>query len=1555
MHARGSFPPVAPSLTTGRAPMLALAPHSAAFGDISTCVRLETGKRVCAFSHGQRPTLDGRPATHSRSINGAYAATALALCTAVGCRQQPRSRSRGISVARARVRQEVTAVEGDVVEVTDVQGDVTNGRTSKSPRERTKVPKPPRAAAGRTKTRVQPGDDGLLDPVLSRPARGARAPTPHRINDTWYDRVSNTSEQAAAVVKRHRRRAAAGLQATDGIDPGIMHCSQGQMGSLRKFLDTWLPERIRRVAHLATLSDTSIVLVPSGHEPDTLRMDAFNVLLTNSTKPTRLFELNQELQNNGAAPVLAKNLCHLQGDGLADDDPEAEELAQQAKRRFKVHLRPELMYYKSPRHTTEYHVASQDTLGLLAMVPAEVTDAVTGLSQSIDVEMGLVPLTEDTGHFYSNGSKKMLVHRIQKLPKPVKRTKERLLLVDAENADHHLGRPQKVDPCVEYVRQGEVLIRGAPQALRGGVPADIFLQAMGRTDNDFRRMKNFGLWTSYTSRSREEAINYIFDAWAEKRYGGAASVERMDKIGWFEGNFKTFLSARHIGELGRRLYNERLGLNLTEQHLTITDLLAAVDFMLDGNDEVDDLESFDHKGLRPVGVVLDQQARKWMYDIEHAGIMNIHVDMTKCTAEESGGLAQALRRVYNDNNAHACDDYNQLYAVAQSRKMTLVDERGLDSIKRIQAIRLVHGSEFGRVCPIETGDGQSCGLVKHLAQGGQVTPEGQVFMPVQRVVGGRRQIDEPWEYLSSQESFQCRIVGYDTAYGRDGLIRAPLKIGESKASAGPPALVNVRHLDNFSSVGIEQVDYIDAAPPLGLSVGLIPFLEHDDANRMLMGAKMQNQAIPPLFCERPIVGTGMEATVASSSAQNQFAETEGQVLRSEGNGATVVGTFIHKGQTAEADKRYPEGWQRTTLELRTEEVNHRFTDSAKGQRGTLTHHIPVAQPGQRVYARDMLASGNTTNGGELAIGSNIVVAYMPYEGYNYEDAIVISKRMVREDILTSVYMDVVDVPLERRAKSYVPSPGEVPTLERLKEVAPKNAHTLDEEGFVRVGTWVEEQDTLAVVWRQTPQGMKRFIAKAPTFCHGRVIAVMKITNPERKSERILRIYVASRKRVEVGDKLAGRHGNKGIVSTIVEERDMPYLPDGTPVDICLNPLGVPSRMNVGQIFECLMGMAGRWTGNEYRVAPFDEMFADDASRGLVFEALDRANKELGPQYNWLLDPSWPGKSILFDGRTGHCFDQPIAVGVTYFLKLHHQVTKKIDSGIRITSNSKLKASDAQEEGKNHKPFRGFRIGEMEVSALVGHGASAMLQECLSIKSDKNSVRSNLAWKSMLDGDDVSVPRGAASQVWPQLQREIAACAFGMDAREYAKRRKPKADNFEFKPASSAISRPTKPSSWGTFSPSSWKPLPKKEADMIESYWKRMKGLRDGTAPDRPKMKADIPDWGDWSDGGATADIAYEAGDDGDDGGAAELVDGGAAELAVGGGAAEAEMPQPTGDGGSGDTELVWEEAGEVDDDRGNDTANSDDYTGDDDDESLFSFDSAEFFEDDDDGDDYDQV
>ena len=650
-------------------------------------------------------------------------------------------------------------------------------------------------------------------------------------------------------------------------------------------------------------------------------------------------------------------------------------------------------------------------------------------------------------------------------------------------------------------------------------------------------------------------------------------------------------------------------------------------------------------------------------------------------------------------------------------------------------MRDIHPSHYGRICPIETPEGPNAGLIGSLATHARVNEYGFIETPFWRVENGHVIKSGDPIYIAADLEDECRVAPGDVATNSDGLITAEL--------------VPVRYRQDFETVPPNQVDYVQLSPVQVISVAtsLIPFLEHDDANRALMGSNMQRQAVPLLRPERPLVGTGLETQVARDSGMVPITNVNGEVV------------FVDSTQIIVRDHEGSDHY-------------HILQKYQRSNQDTCLNQRPIVSQGDTVIAGQVLANGSACEGGEIALGQNVLVAYMPWEGYNYEDAILVSQRLVREDLYTSVHIEKYEI----EARQTKLGPEEI--TREIPNVAEDSLGSLDEMGIIRIGAFVESGDIL--VGKVTPKGesdqppeekLLRAIfgekardvrdnsLRVPNTERGRVVDVRIYTREQGDelppgANMVVRVYVAQRRKIQVGDKMAGRHGNKGIISRILPLEDMPYLPDGTPIDIVLNPLGVPSRMNVGQVFECLMGWAADNLHSRFKIVPFDEMHGAEKSRETVQMYLEEARKQPGKE--WVYNPDNPGKIQLVDGRSGEPFDQPVTVGRAYILKLVHLVDDKIHA--RSTGPYSL-VTQQPLGGKAQQG--GQRLGEMEVWALEAYGAAYTLQELLTVKSDDMQGR-NEALNAIVKGKPI--PRPGTPESFKVLMRELQS--LGLDIAVY---------------------------------------------------------------------------------------------------------------------------------------------------------------------------------------------
>jgi DNA-directed RNA polymerase subunit beta len=705
------------------------------------------------------------------------------------------------------------------------------------------------------------------------------------------------------------------------------------------------------------------------------------------------------------------------------------------------------------------------------------------------------------------------------------------------------------------------------------------------------------------------------------------------------------------------------------------------------------------------------------------------------------------------------DQTNPLAELTHKRRISALGPGGLTRERAGFAVRDIHPSHYGRLCPIETPEGPNAGLINSLATHARVNEYGFIETPFWKVENGVVIKSGDPIYLSADREDEVRVAPGDVATEDNGAIKADL--------------IPVRYRQDFEKVPPEQVDYVALSPVQVISVAtsLIPFLEHDDANRALMGSNMQRQAVPLLRPERALVGTGLETQVARDSGMVPISRVNGTVVYVDANAIVV-------------------------LDEDGQEHTHFLQKYQRSNQDTCLNQRPIVRQGDQVIVGQVLADGSACEGGEIALGQNVLIAYMPWEGYNYEDALLVSERLVTDDLYTSVHIEKYEI----EARQTKLGPEEI--TREIPNVAEESLGNLDEMGIIRVGAFVESGDIL--VGKVTPKGesdqppeekLLRAIfgekardvrdnsLRVPGTERGRVVDVRIYTREQGDelppgANMVVRVYVAQRRKIQVGDKMAGRHGNKGIISRILPREDMPYLPDGTPVDIVLNPLGVPSRMNVGQVFELLMGWAASNLDCRVKIIPFDEMHGAEKSQQTVTTFLTEAAKLSGK--DWVYNPENPGKLVLRDGRTGLPFDQPVAVGYSHFLKLVHLVDDKIHA--RSTGPYSL-VTQQPLGGKAQQG--GQRLGEMEVWALEAYGAAYTLQELLTVKSDDMQGR-NEALNAIVKGKPI--PRPGTPESFKVLMRELQS--LGLDIAVYTEEGKEVDLMQDVNPRRSTPSRPT---------------------------------------------------------------------------------------------------------------------------------------------------------------------
>ncbi len=737
--------------------------------------------------------------------------------------------------------------------------------------------------------------------------------------------------------------------------------------------------------------------------------------------------------------------------------------------------------------------------------------------------------------------------------------------------------------------------------------------------------------------------------------------------------------------------------------LTREDVVAIVNYMFNlfhGIGSVDDIDHLGNRRLRSVGELLQNQFRIGLARMERVIRERMTIQDTDQVAPQNliniRTVVAAIKEFFGSSQlSQFMDQTNPLSELTHKRRLSALGPGGLSRERAGFDVRDVHHSHYGRMCPIETPEGPNIGLIGALSTYARVNEYGFIETPYRRVEKGR--VTDEIVYLTADEEDECVIAQANEPVNEKGEF--------------VEKLVTCRYRHDIRLVPADQVDYIDVSPKQVVSVAtaLIPFLENDDANRALMGANMQRQAVPLIRTEAPLVGTGIEFRVAADSGVVVLARRPGYVERVTANEVIV---------------RTDDG------ELDT----YRLMKFQRSNQGTCFNQRSLVRKGDRVEAGDVIADGPCTDHGELALGRNVLVAFMPWEGYNYEDAILISERLVQEDVYTSIHIEEH----ECEARDTKLGPEEI--TRDIPNVGDEALKDLDDRGIIRVGAEVRPGDIL--VGKVTPKGETELTAEERLLRaifgekarevrdtslrvpHGEsgIVVDVKVFSREAGDEltpgvnQLIRVYVAQKRKISVGDKMAGRHGNKGVIAKILPVEDMPFLPDGTPVDIVLNPLGVPSRMNLGQVLETHLGWAARALGIWVSSPVFDGAREEDITAVL---------REAG------LPPD--GKTILYDGRTGEPFDNPVTVGYMYMLKLAHLVDDKMHA--RSTGPYSLVT---QQPLGGKAQFGGQRFGEMEVWALEAYGSAYTLQELLTVKSD-DVVGRVKTYEAIVKGENIPEP------------------------------------------------------------------------------------------------------------------------------------------------------------------------------------------------------------------------
>jgi len=773
------------------------------------------------------------------------------------------------------------------------------------------------------------------------------------------------------------------------------------------------------------------------------------------------------------------------------------------------------------------------------------------------------------------------------------------------------------------------------------------------------------------------------------------------------------------------------------KHITPADIIASINYFLNllhGVGDVDDIDHLGNRRLRSVGELLQNQFRIGLSRMERVVRERMSIQDANAITPQAliniRPVIASIKEFFGSSQlSQFMDQTNPLAELTHKRRLSALGPGGLTRERAGFEVRDVHNSHYGRMCPIETPEGPNIGLINSLSTYARINEYGFIEAPYRWVDPETGVVTEKVTYMTADEEYNYIVA------------QANAPLTEDSRFAEKETIVRFnKQADNILTMPSSRVDYMDVSPKQVVSVAtaLIPFLENDDSNRALMGSNMQRQAVPLLIPKAPFVGTGMEHKAAKDSGVCVVSKYDGVIERVTANEILLRRVEVIDGKEVQGDL-----------------IRHKLHKFMRSNQGTCINQRPLVRKGDVIKKGDILADGPSTENGELALGRNVVVAFMTWEGYNYEDAILLSEKLVKEDVYTSIHVEEY----ESEARDTKLGPEEI--TRDIPNVGEEALRNLDERGIIRVGAEINSGDIL--VGKVTPKGVTELTAeerllhaifgekarevrdtslRVPHGTTGIVVDV-KVFTRENGDElppgvnHLVRVYIAQKRKISEGDKMAGRHGNKGVIARIMPEEDMPFLPDGTPVEVVLNPLGVPSRMNIGQALEVHLGMACKLLGIHAATPVFDGATEED-----VFDTVEEA----GMQRN--------AKTVLYDGRTGDKFEREVTVGVMYMIKLAHMVEDKIHA--RSTGPYSLVT---QQPLGGKAQFGGQRFGEMEVWALEAYGAAYTLQEILTVKSD-DVVGRVKTYESIVKGENV--PEPGVPESFKVLIKELQS--LGMDVK-----------------------------------------------------------------------------------------------------------------------------------------------------------------------------------------------
>src|SRR6056297_273706 len=955
---------------------------------------------------------------------------------------------------------------------------------------------------------------------------------------------------------------------------------------------------------------------------------------------------------------------------------------------------------KAPRHTLDDVKRKDITYSVRIFIRAQLNYLDGTERQEKQVFLGEIPLMTNSGTFVVNGIERIIINQIVRSPGIYYKS-------EADKQGIRIYTASLISNRGTWIKfeidKDDLIYIKIDKAKKFSVY--LFLKALGLGHQEILNNIDNTRYFSKTSYGNENLTpsNCLIELHNNLKPEEPATIKGCQQL-----LYSKFFDPKKydLGYVGRHKLNQTLNLNIDSniRILTSRDLISIVNqlikfrFMPIVSDDIDHLGN---RRIRSIGELMANQIRIGLNRLERIVRERMaiceHTYLRVNTLVNPKPLAASIREFFGSNPlSQFMDQRNPLAELTHKRRLSVLGPGGIARDRAGFLVRDIHPSQYGRICPVETPEGPNAGLIGSLATYGKINSYGFIETPFYRVKQGQVLGNAPPLYLDAIIEDQFKLAAGDVAIGSDGVIKS--------------AIIPVRHRQEIITVGKNEVEYIAISPiqMVSLATSLIPFLEHDDANRALMGSNMQRQSVPLVFPEAPRVGTGMEGKTAYDSGVLLKAKRAGTVEYV--NNQRIV---IKPDDAKDPDER---------------DV-YKLVKFQRTNQDTCFNHKPLVYHGQKIKAGQAISDGPATDQGELALGRNVLVGFVPWNGYNYEDAILISEKVVREDIYTSIHIKEFTIDI-RETKL-----GPEKLTRDIPNVSEKALEYLDEEGIINIGAKVSSGSIL--VGKVTPKSetettpefkllnsifgekakeVKDSSLRIPHGTEGTVIDVQRLKRSEGDDlspgvDEVVKVLIAAKRKLREGDKMAGRHGNKGVVARVLPEEDMPYMNDGTPLDVCLNPLGVPSRMNLGQLLETELGWAAV-TLDEW----YDTPIFQSASTEMIAQKLEEA----GLPKN--------SKTTIRDGRTGDAFENEIFVGYMYMLKLHHLVDDKMHA--RSTGPYSLVT---QQPLGGKAQFGGQRLGEMEVWALEAYGAANTLQELLTIKSDDMNVRSKI-YESIVKGE-----------------------------------------------------------------------------------------------------------------------------------------------------------------------------------------------------------------------------